>query len=225
LSDIYFTVNQIALSQEMAFEAYVSTIGDGNPRILKRLVQTNLIYGAYPVAEKYISILEHTYCYRDWARAHRRFLYNDAEVENDSLLGNKRRSLLPDASLAQIDGLDADLHRIAAINPSDPAAILYAGAFYLLEKNLERFQALVEKYFATPVLPVLPLAFQEAVIILSEKDPDYWQHFGVSENVAGRFAEYKRQVVEANRRGSSHALPSLMRRAYGNTYWFYYMFK
>ncbi|MDR1557524.1 MAG: DUF6057 family protein [Tannerellaceae bacterium] len=225
LNDLYFAINETALSQEMAFEAYISTIGEGNPRALKRLVQTNLIYGAYPVAEKYISILEHTFAYRDWARAHRRFLYNDAEVGNDPLLGNKRRSLNPHASLSLIDGLDAELQGIAISNPSDRSAITCAGAFYLLEKNMEGFRAWVEKNFATPVLPVLPLAFQEAIIILSEKDPDYWRRFGVSEAVAGRFAEYKRQIVEGNRSGNSNALPSLMRRAYGNTYWFYYMFK
>jgi hypothetical protein len=224
-SDIFFAFNHIALSQEMAFEAMTGAIGDGNPRVLKRLVQTNLIYGAYPVAEKYISILEHTFCYRDWAKAHRRFLYNDAEVERDPLLAGKRRALIREASLAQVDGLDTDLHRIAAANPSDPSAVTYAGAYYLLEKNTPRFQALVERYYATPVLPSLPLAFQEAVIILSEQEPDYWQRFGVSESVAVRFTEYKRQVVEANRSGNADALPSLLRRTYGNTYWFYYMFK
>lgn len=58
LSDAYFTLGEIALSQEMAFEGYVTVIGAGNPRNLQRLVQTNLIYGTYPIAEKYISILE-----------------------------------------------------------------------------------------------------------------------------------------------------------------------
>jgi hypothetical protein len=225
LNDIYFAVNETVLSQEMAFEAYIGSIGDGSPRALKRLVQTNLIYGAYPVAEKYIAILENTFCYRHWAKAHRRFLYSDEEVENDPLLGNKRRALIPGASLSLIDGLDAELQQIAAANPADPAAISYAGAFYLLEKNPEGFRTFVEKHFGTPVLPVLPVAFQEAVIILSEQDPGYWKRFGVSEAVAARFAEYKRQVVEAGRSGNSHALPSLMRRAYGDTYWYYFMFK
>lgn len=49
-------------------------MGYGNPRMLKRLVQTNLIYGAYPVAEKYIRILENTFYYKDWAKSQRKFL-------------------------------------------------------------------------------------------------------------------------------------------------------
>jgi hypothetical protein len=56
LSDVNFTIGNIAVAQEMAFEANVSATGGGNPRMLKRLVQTNLIYGEYPVAEKYIDL-------------------------------------------------------------------------------------------------------------------------------------------------------------------------
>ena len=63
LSDIYFTMGAIASSQEMAFEAYVSAMGEGNPRMLKRLIQTNLIFGAYPVAEKYMEVLGNTWGY------------------------------------------------------------------------------------------------------------------------------------------------------------------
>ena len=105
LSDIYFTMGATASSQEMAFEGYVSAMEDGNPRMLKRLVQTNLIYGTYPVAEKYISILEKTYAYRDWAQSQRKYLYNDEVVESDPILGTRRRMLPDRNSLAMIKGV------------------------------------------------------------------------------------------------------------------------
>ncbi|MDR1919793.1 MAG: DUF6057 family protein [Tannerellaceae bacterium] len=226
LSELYFAMNEVAPAQEMAFEAYVSATGYGNPRMLKRLVQTNLIYGAYAVAEKYLAILEQTYAYRAWAKAHRPFLYNDALVAADPLLGSKRRSLMPVRKLALIDdGIDVELQQIAQANPKATASIHFAGAFYLLAKDMNRFQALIETYFDTPVLPVLPLAFQEAVIILSENAPDYPQRFRISEAVIRRFAAYRQQVVANNRGGNSSALPGLMRRSYGDTYWFYFMFK
>ena len=50
LSDIAFAMGNSAMAQEMAFEAYATAIGEGNPRMLKRLVQTNIIYGEYQVA-------------------------------------------------------------------------------------------------------------------------------------------------------------------------------
>ena len=222
LSDIYFTMGATASSQEMAFEGYVSAMEDGNPRMLKRLVQTNLIYGTYPVAEKYISILEKTYAYRDWAQSQRKYLYNDEVVESDPILGTRRRMLPDRNSLAMIKGLAGDLALFLEKGPANSAALQYLGAMYLLAKDLEGFKALVEKYYGTEFLPVLPVHFQEAVIVMSEKEPDYWKRFNVSETIVGRFTDYKKQVL-ANRNNS--AIAGLLNRSYGNTYWFYFMFK
>ena len=222
LSDIYFTMGATASSQEMAFEGYVSAMEDGNPRMLKRLVQTNLIYGTYPVAEKYISILEKTYAYRDWAQSQRKYLYNDEVVESDPVLGIRRRMLPDRNSLAMIKGLAGDLALFLEKGPANSAALQYLGAMYLLAKDLEGFKALVEKYYGTEFLPVLPVHFQEAVIVMSEKEPDYWKRFNVSETIVARFTDYKKQVL-ANRNNS--AIAGLLNRSYGNTYWFYFMFK
>ena len=222
LSDIYFTMGATASSQEMAFEGYVSVMEDGNPRMLKRLVQTNLIYGTYPVAEKYISILEKTYAYRDWAQSQRKYLYNDEVVESDPILGTRRRMLPDRNSLAMIKGLAGDLALFLEKGPANSAALQYLGAMYLLAKDLEGFKALVEKYYGTEFLPVLPVHFQEAVIVMSEKEPDYWKRFNVSETIVARFTDYKKQVL-ANRNNS--AIAGLLNRSYGNTYWFYFMFK
>ena len=222
LSDIYFTMGATASSQEMAFEGYVSAMEDGNPRMLKRLVQTNLIYGTYPVAEKYISILEKTYAYRDWAQSQRKYLYNDEVVESDPILGTRRRMLPDRNSLAMIKGLAGDLALFLEKGPANSAALQYLGAMYLLAKDLEGFKALVEKYYGTEFLPVLPVHFQEAVIVMSEKEPDYWKRFNVSETIVARFTDYKKQVL-ANRNNS--AISGLLNRSYGNTYWFYFMFK
>ena len=222
LSDIYFTMGATASSQEMAFEGYVSAMEDGNPRMLKRLVQTNLIYGTYPVAEKYISILEKTYAYRDWAQSQRKYLYNDEVVESDPILGTRRRMLPDRNSLAMIKGLAGDRALFLEKGPANSAALQYLGAMYLLAKDLEGFKALVEKYYGTEFLPVLPVHFQEAVIVMSEKEPDYWKRFNVSETIVARFTDYKKQVL-ANRNNS--AIAGLLNRSYGNTYWFYFMFK
>ena len=222
LSDIYFTMGATASSQEMAFEGYESAMEDGHPRMLKRLVQTNLIYGTYPVAEKYISILEKTYAYRDWAQSQRKYLYNDEVVESDPILGTRRRMLPDRNSLAMIKGLAGDLALFLEKGPANSAALQYLGAMYLLAKDLEGFKALVEKYYGTEFLPVLPVHFQEAVIVMSEKEPDYWKRFNVSETIVARFTDYKKQVL-ANRNNS--AIAGLLNRSYGNTYWFYFMFK
>ncbi|GHV48245.1 hypothetical protein FACS1894181_03480 [Bacteroidia bacterium] len=226
-SDIYFAMNLVAPAQEQAFEANVSSIGSGNPRILKRLVQTNLIYGAYPVAGKYLDILEQTFAYRGWAANHRRFLYNDAAVEADSLLGGKRKSLVRNSNsiLSFTKGIDTEFFRMAGGNPAGNPPVVMAGAICLLSKDVTRFKAMIEQYYGTPDLPLLPTPFQEAVILLAENDPDYWKRFNVSPATANRFSAFKKQVVAANRSGGANSLPSLLAGAFGDTYWYYFMFK
>ena len=223
LSDIYFSMGHMAMAQRMAFEANESKPNANGPRMVKRLVQTNLIYGAYPAAEKYISMLEQTRYYREWASEHRRFLWNDEEIANDSLLNNKRKCILQSNMLAELQGLNIDLEIIGSQNPAHQASIQYAGAFYLLSKELFAFQELVDKFYATDVLPELPKSFQEAVIILYEQEPDNWEHYAISESVIQRFNEFRRQI-QANRSYPA-ALPGLLEKNFGDTYWYYYLYK
>ena len=223
LSDIYFSMGHVALSQQMAFEANVGAHGAGNPRMYKRLIQTNLIAGAYPVAEKYIALLEKTRHYKSWATAHRRFLWNDSAVDADPLLGMKRRCIPAENTLAEVDGLDVDLKRIAQKNPAHSASAQYVGALYLLDKDLTAFKDFIEAHYGTDMLPALPKSFQEAVIILAEQSPDYWTQFNVSSEIRQRYTLFRQQVL-ANKSNTS-ALSTLLQRAYGDTYWFYYMFK
>ena len=220
LSDLYFTLGEIALSQEMAFEANVSVIGAGSPRSLMRLVQTNLIFGAYPIAEKYIRLLEQMPVYRDWAKQHRAFLYNDAAVDADPLLGLKRRGLPVASDLAGIHGLEHDLLLRAEQQPEHTLPIQFVGVQRLLAKDLQGFQALLDTYYGTPALSTLPVSFQEAVIMLHEKQPERWSYYQVSQAVAARYGEYRNLVLQ--NRGNTQ-LPLLIQRYFGSTYWAYYL--
>ena len=220
LSDVYFTLGEIALSQEMAFEANVSVIGAGSPRCLMRLVQTNLIFGAYPIAEKYLRLLEQMPVYREWARQHRTFLYDDAAVEADPLLGMKRRGLPTASDLAGIHGLEHDLLLRAKQLPEYALPIQFVGIQRLLAKDLQGFQALLDTYYGTPALPTLPVSFQEAVIMLTERQPERWSYYQVSPAVTARYGEYRNLVLQ--NRGNSQ-LPLLIQRYFGSTYWAYFL--
>jgi len=223
LSDVYFAFGDIALSQRMAFVCTQMTIGESNPRSLQRLIQTNLIFGQYAVAERYIRLLENTIGYKTWGAAHRRFLYNDEAVESDPLLGAKRRFLPDESTLAQLNGVADDLvYRIEHI-PEDRLPIQLLGSIYLLAKDMESFRKMIETYYGSPALPELPHSFQEAVILLNDKDQAYWKRFNVSENVIRRFAGYS-DIVLRNR-NNPQLIFNLLSNTYNNTYWYYYIYK
>ena len=223
LSDLYFSMGHIALSQRMAFEANQSISNYSGSRMLQRLIQTNLIYGAYPIAEKYLDLLAQTRYYKEWASEHRRFLWNDEAIENDSLLSIKRKCITKLNMLSEVQGLYVDLEIIARNNPAHNVSIEYAGAYYLLSKEVILFEEFIERNYRTDVLPTLLKSYQEAILLLSEQDSVYVEKYDISESVIKRYNEFRRQVL-TNR--SDHAeLPDLLKNSFGDTYWYYYMFK
>lgn len=204
LSDIYFSMGHIAFSQRYAFEANES-LGNYSPRLLKRLVQTNLIYGEYGVAKKYLTLLGKTRYYKQWAEEHERFLWNDQAVEGDSLLGMKRRCLFPDNRMSGSKGLDDDLKQIIRQNPNHSATIQYLGSLYLLSKDLTRFMEVMQEFYATEALPAkLPVAFQEAVLMAAEADESLIAHYAIDENNVKRYADFKQNPTK-----------------YPRTFWYY----
>ena len=223
LSDIYFSMGHIAMAQRMAFEANESIPPIGGPRMYKRLIQTNLIFGAFRVAEKYIDLLEQTKYYKEWANEQRRFLWDDEAIANDSLLHIKRMCIPKANMLSEKMGLHLDLEQIAKQNPSHQATIQYVGAFYLLTKDISLFKDFIEAFYGTEVLPELPKSFQEAAVIAYEMEPSVWEEMGVPASVIQRFNEYKRQILANN--ANTAALSGLLKRSFGDTYWYYYMFK
>lgn len=188
LNDAYFSMGLIAFSQRIAFEANIRA-SNRNPRLLKRLVQTNLIMGAYPVAEKYISILEKTHYYKEWATQQRRFLNNDEAIEKDPLLGNKRKCITSDRFIAK-NGVDKDLIDIAKANPNHRATIQYVGAIYLLIKDLDSFKNILD-FYGTDILPELPKSFAEAVFLYGDENPATWEKYNIKENLIKQHSNYK----------------------------------
>lgn len=83
MSDVYMYTGMVNMAQRASFEAMAS-IEDFSMsgRALQRLTETALVTGQYRVAEKYISILEKTVYYRDFARRMREL------VENPSLIAS-----------------------------------------------------------------------------------------------------------------------------------------
>jgi hypothetical protein len=221
LSDLYFVTGNIAASQQIAFEGYVIS-KDGNPRLLKRLVQTNLIMGAYPVAEKYIKLLEQTCYSNDWAKKHRRFLYDDHSVEADSLLGIKRKSVISKNCLYNTAHIVDELTGLAENNPEYTVPVQYLGSMYLLARDLVPFKELLDHYCMTEVLTCLPQSFQEAILLICGNNADMLSKYDLDDEIRKKYIEFQKFIL-LNQQNPE--LPSLACAKYGHTYWFYYIFK
>jgi hypothetical protein len=223
LSQIYFQMGNVAAAQYQAFESNVGVEKGYNPTLMKILVQTNLIFGAYPVAEKYISMLEQTWGYKEWASSQRRFLYNDKAVAQDSILGPKRRDIPQRENFVMKQGPFVDLDFILETNPNDKAAIDYAISYLLLAKDMKDMEYFINKYQNSPSLTPLPKLLQEALISIKEKDLNYCLKHGVSEETLQRYQDYKQKFIACRSEGRDPS--SFLMAEYGASYWYYLMFK
>lgn len=218
LSDLNFTIGNITASLHIAFEGNIHISKSGSPRFYQRLIQTNLIYGFYPVAEKYIKLLEQTHNYKDWAAAHRTFLYNDEAVKNDTILGEKRKSLPKNNNLYMSANDINILLEIVAANPTNTAAKEYLSTILLLEKQIPAVIEIADKFYQNEKLPEM---IQEAIISALERNPEEWEKYKISSETIKKYESYK-QLFLKNRNKPN--LSGVMKQNFGNTYWYYLMF-
>lgn len=222
LSDIYYVIGHTGASMHMAFEANICSTGRRTGRMFMRLIETNLIYGEYAVAEKYISLLEKSFYYRKQAKEMRRYLYDDEAVCQNPAFYKRRKSLPEVNFLFTANVTERELISLTESNPENRPPVEYAGSVFLLMKNLNLFEKFIQTYYGTDVLPALPLSFQEAVIIMNEADPGSWESQGVSRPVIARFEQYRKCILEHRNKRN---LADYVKKSFGDTYWYYYMFK
>lgn len=220
LSDLYYAMGHIALSQRYAFEGILASEWEANPYLFLRLIQTNLIFGHYDIAEKYIRFLEDTR-YQAQAQAYRKFLNNDALLEQDKELGGKRKGVSGSRGLSEMQGLTHDLLQIAFANPENRIVLEYVGMYILFEKNMPLFKMFIENFYQAPGLQPMPTHFQEAIVFSYESQPERWKEFGITEATEKRFREYNRLDMDAR---LSPSLVNKLRTGFGNTYWYYYSY-
>jgi hypothetical protein len=223
LQELFYSMGHISSAQRMAFEANINANGISNPRMLKRLVETNLIYGSYDVALKYINILGKTLFYRDWAESMRKFIDNPSLVDTDPILGEKRRCVSGENFLAEQNSLDYDLMRIVDNNPNHTTTMQYLSSFILLEKDMIKMENLLSKYYGTKALPKLSKPLQEAILIYSEEREGYSDNFDLESSIQSRFLKFYR--VATNPRATEDEVFYSLANEFMDTFWFYAMYK
>lgn len=221
LSELHYHIGNIGTAQRYAYEGYIIS-QKGNPRLLKRLVETNLISGSYLVAEKYITLLEETLFYKEWAKDQRKFLFNDALIESDPNYGAKRKGLKNGTNIAVSIDFKKAFEQLAVNNPENPIPLYYLTMIYLLNKDLMGFNHLYDKYYRTKVWPNLSIRQQEAMIAWHESEPHLWIEKGISFKVEQRFLAYKEQIQNQSPYVN---LEKQIASSFGDTFWYYLLFK
>jgi len=215
-SDQYYDLGFINESQHWAFEA--QTIFPNSPRLMKRMVQINLVNGKYKLAEKFLRRLDENMLYHDWVAIHQKYINDTSLVSRDSTFSWKRKCEPVDAFTASSHMLK--LHKLLEANPANKMALDYLLCSTILDGDLATFKALMNEnknFIQTP----LPRSLDEALVLyyyMARKAPATNEiHF-----TKERKEQFNSFIKAIKPFGNNWNLASLsLQKDYGTTYWYY----
>jgi len=219
-NEVYWQLGDLNASQHSAMLGTIFSPRAQNSRLMKRLVEINIVNGQYDVAGKFITILEKTMFHKKWASDRRKYLFNEAECAGSKWITEKR-AIIPVRDLLKKGNDYLTTLRMLADNHSENRmAIDYLLCYHLLAKDIRSFAEDFNKYYSAGNM-LLPKIYQEALLIwITSGAGNYkdYEKFGFSPVIMKDMAEYTK-IFEENE-GKGYAL----QQKYGKTYWFYYHF-
>lgn len=218
----YFYLGLTNFAQMLAMETIESTPDGSMPvRSVRRYIETCIIKGQYDVAAKYLRYLQNTLFYRKWASNAIALLYSDDKVNTHPVWGKLRAREVKDNFYFQNGKNDLALICLLRGNLDNQLAYEYLMSSFLLQKDFDQFLKFLP-LIKSMNYPEIPLAYQEALAYIETllpETPDALKQFPVGDDVRTRIKLY----ANAFKNGGNND-PKIMKKAFGNTYWYYVHF-
>ena len=159
-SDQYYDLGFMHESLHWTFEA--QTIFPNSPRLMKRLVQINLVRGKYELAQKFLNRLNDNMLYHDWVASYQKYINDTSLVTKDPVFSWKRKCEPREAFTAS--SYVQKLDKLLEANPANRMAYEYLLCSFLLDGDLGTLESSVRENDIFPKYP-LPRSWEEALIL------------------------------------------------------------
>ena len=139
-AEAFYQLGMVYVAQRTVFEAQEAILDfQKSGRCYKRLAQTNLINGSYEVARKYLTALQKTLFYRDWANETLQLLGNEEAISRHPEYGRLRR-MAYDGDYYFSDHVTPEMLKSLYFHNTDNGlAYQYLLAYYMLTGDREGF--------------------------------------------------------------------------------------
>ena len=145
-SEAFYQLGMITVAQRMVFEAQEAILDfQKSGRCYKRLAQTNLILGNYEVARKYLTALQKTLFYREWANETLPLLGDEKAIAKHPEYGHLRQMIYKDDFYFGGHVTPDMLENLLASNAGNRLAYEYLVAYYMLTGDREGHANLLRK--------------------------------------------------------------------------------
>ncbi|HEY3372876.1 MAG TPA: DUF6057 family protein [Prolixibacteraceae bacterium] len=215
-SDQYYDLGFMHESQHWAFEA--QTIFPNSPRLMKRLVEINLVSGKYQLAEKFLRRLDENMIYHDWVEQHQKFIDDTSLVSKDPAYSWKRKCEPVDAFTAS--NSVQKLTKLLEANPANKLALDYLLCSTLLDGDLGTFKSLLAEnrnFAKTP----LPRSWDEAMVLyqyIARKAPQA-DDIQFTQGRQDQFISFIKAIKPFGNDWQSASRS--LQKDFGTTYWYY----
>lgn len=218
LSDISWEIGLVNSAERFAFDAKQRLPNNHKSgRLYKRLAEANLVNGNYPVARKYMDILQSTLFYGSWARKYKAFLLDEHKIDTDGQYG-KLRSFRQKKNDELAYAKEQMLEELTTENPNNHLAADYLMAYKLLRLDMEDVTRLTMS-MAEHSKQRVPKAVQECIA-------GYWILFHPNDSlpipIDKSVFETTVQFMQIVNSTGNRQHPSLDASPYNETYWHYH---
>lgn len=144
-AEAFYLLGMINVAQRTVFEAQEAILDfQKSARCYKRLAQTNLINGDYEVARKYLSALQKTLFYSDWANETLRLLGNEKAIAEHPEYGHLRKCAYNEDFYFSDHVTPEMLESLYYKNRENRLAYEYLIAYYMLTGDRERYAKFIQ---------------------------------------------------------------------------------
>ena len=143
-AEAFYQLGMVNVAQRTVFEAQEAILDfQKSARCYKRLAETNLINGSYEVARKYLTALQKTLFYREWANETLTLLGNEKAIAKHPEYG-RLRQFAYDEDFYFSDHVTPDmLESLYFSNTGNRLAFEYLKAYYMLTGDRESYAKLL----------------------------------------------------------------------------------
>ena len=146
-AEAFYQLGMTAVAQRTVFEAQEAILDfQKSGRCYKRLAQTNLILGNYKVARKYLTALQKTLFYREWANETLPLLGDEKAIAKHPEYGRLRQVAYKENFFFGDHVTSEMLLNLFLSNTDNHLAYEYLNAYYMLTGDRENYTKLQLQY-------------------------------------------------------------------------------
>ena len=145
-AEAFYQLGMVNVAQRTVFEAQEAILDfQKSGRCYKRLAQTNLINGDYEVARKYLTALQKTLFYREWANGTLPLLGDEEAIARHPEYGRLRRFAYREDFYFSDHVTPEMLESLFFSNTDNRLALEYLRAYYILTDDREGYARLIQE--------------------------------------------------------------------------------